>query len=216
MYPLAIDRAWRSAPGQRLRMFDWITQLIDRAGYAGIALMMFLENVFPPIPSWLVMPLAGFEASSGRFSPFFVVLAGTAGSTLGAVCWYLIGRLVGVERLRAFAARHGHWLTLTPAQVDRADRWFDRYGAPAVMLARVVPVVRTFISIPAGVFEMDLRQFILFTAIGDAMWNGLLTAAGYVLRTQYDRVADYINPVASVVLAVVITTYLVRAVTWKR
>ena len=132
-------------------MFDWITQLIERAGYAGIVLMMFLENVFPPIPSWLVMTLAGFEASSGRFSPLLVVLAGTAGSTLGAVCWYVVGRLVGVKRLRVFAGRHGHWLTLTPAEVDRADRWFDRHGAPAVMFARVVPVVRTFISIPAGI-----------------------------------------------------------------
>jgi len=197
-------------------VFDWITQLIERAGYLGIALMMFLENVFPPIPSWLVMTLAGFEASSGRFSPFMVVLAGTAGSTLGAVCWYMVGRLVGVERLRVFAGRHGHWLTLTPAQVDRADRWFDRYGARAVTFARVVPVVRTFISIPAGVFEMDLRQFILFTAIGDAMWNGMLTTAGYVLRSQYDQVRNYINPVASVVLAVVITTYVVRAATWTR
>jgi len=197
-------------------LFDWIAQLIERAGYTGIALMMFLEAVFPPIPSWLVMTLAGFEASSGRFSPLVVVLAGTAGSTLGAVCWYMVGRLVGVERLRDFARKHGHWLTLTPAEVDRADRWFDRHGAPAVMFARVVPVVRTFISIPAGMFEMNLRQFILFTAIGDAMWNGMLTTAGYVLRSQYDRVADYLNPVASVVLAVVITTYVVRAVTWKR
>ncbi len=146
-------------------MFDWIAQLIDRAGYAGIALMMFLEGIFPPIPSWLVMPLAGFEASEGRFSPLAVVLAGTVGSTLGAICWYFVGRLVGVERLKGFAARHGHWLTLTPAQVDRADRWFDRHGSAAVMFARVVPVVRLLISVPAGVFAMDLRHFILFTAM---------------------------------------------------
>ncbi len=199
-----------------MTMFDWITQLIDRAGYIGIALMMFVESVFPPIPSWLVMPLAGFEASAGRFSPAAVVLAGTIGSTLGAICWYMVGRLVGVERLTRFAARHGHWVTMTPAEVDRADRWFDRHGAPAVMLGRVVPVVRTFISIPAGVFEMNLRQFILFTAIGDAIWNGMLTTAGYLLRAQYDQVRDYINPVASAVLAVAITTYFVRALTWKK
>lgn len=215
MRPHAIDRASAVGAGPDI-MFDWITQLIERAGYAGIALMMFLENVFPPIPSWLVMPLAGFEASSGHFSPILVLMAGTAGSTLGAVCWYWVGRLVGVGRLKLFAARHGRWLTLTPAQVEKADRWFDQHGASAVMLARVVPVVRTFISIPAGVFETDLRQFILFTAIGDAMWNGLLIIAGYVLRTQYGRVADYINPIASVVLTVVVTTYLVRAVSWKR
>jgi membrane protein DedA with SNARE-associated domain len=197
-------------------MFDWITQLIEQAGYAGIALMMFLEGVFPPIPSWLVMPLAGFEASKGQFSPILVILAGTVGSTLGAIWWYWIGRLVGVDRLKSFSARHGHWLTLTPAQIDRADRWFDRHGAPAVMLARVVPVVRLLISVPAGVFRMDLRRFILFTAIGDAMWNGLLTGAGYLLRSHYDQVADYLNPVSTVVLTIVAATYIVRAVTWTQ
>jgi membrane protein DedA with SNARE-associated domain len=197
-------------------MFDWITSLIDRAGYAGIALIMFLEGVFPPIPSWLVMPLAGFEASSGRFHPALVVLAGTIGSSLGAICWYFIGRLIGVDRLRAFSARHGHWLTLTPAQVDRADRWFDRHGAPAVMFARVVPIVRTLISVPAGVFAMDLKQFILFTAVGDAMWNGLLMAAGYLLRAQYERVDDYLDPVATTVLTIVIVSYLIRALTWRK
>lgn len=197
-------------------MFEWITNLIDRAGYAGIAFVMFLESVFPPIPSWLVMPLAGFEASSGRFHPALVVLAGMTGSTLGAICWYFVGRLIGVDRLKTFAARHGHWLTLTPQQVDRADRWFDRHGAPAVMFARVVPIVRTFISVPAGVFEMNLRQFILFTAIGDAMWNGMLVIAGYVLRAQYEQVRDYLNPIATIVLTIVIGTYLVRALTWKK
>jgi membrane protein DedA with SNARE-associated domain len=196
-------------------MFDWITNLIDRAGYAGIALIMFLESVFPPIPSWLVMPLAGFEASSGRFNPVLVVLAGTAGSTLGAIWWYAIGRLVGVERLTVFASRHGHWLTLTPAQVDRADRWFDRHGAPAVMFARVVPIVRTLISVPAGVFAMNLKQFIIFTAIGDAAWNGLLTGAGYVLRAQYARVDDYLDPLATIVLTIVVGSYLLRALTWR-
>lgn len=196
-------------------MFDWITHLIDRAGYFGIALMMFLENLFPPIPSWLVMPLAGFEASSGRYSPLFVILAGTAGSTLGATAWYFVGRLVGIDRLKAFAARHGHWLTLTPTQVDRADRWFDRHGPAAVMLARVVPIVRILISVPAGVFAMDLRLFILFTAVGDAAWSTLLTAAGYLLRARYEEVSAYLGPISSVVLTIVIGTYLVRALNWK-
>jgi membrane protein DedA with SNARE-associated domain len=122
---------------------------------------------------------------------------------------------VGVERLKAFSVRHGHWLTLTPAQVDRADRWFDRHGAPAIMLARVVPVVRILISVPAGVFAMDLRRFILFTAAGDALWNGMLASAGYLLRSRYDQVADYLNPVSAVVLTVVAATYVMRIATWK-
>jgi membrane protein DedA with SNARE-associated domain len=197
-------------------MFEWITNLIDKAGYAGIALIMFLEGVFPPIPTWLVMPLAGFEASSGRFHPALVVLAGTAGSTVGAIFWYGIGRLIGIERLKHFAERHGHWLTLSPAQIDFVDRWFDRHGAPAVMFGRVIPITRTFISVPAGVFGMNFRQFILFTAVGDAMWNGLLTAAGYLLRSQYDQVRDYLNPFATIVLTIVVGTYLLRVLTWKK
>jgi membrane protein DedA with SNARE-associated domain len=197
-------------------MFEWITNLIDKAGYAGIAFIMFLEGIFPPIPTWLVMPLAGFEASSGRFHPVLVVLAGTAGSTVGAIFWYWIGRLIGLERLKHFAERHGHWLTLSPSQIDFVDHWFDRHGAPAVMFGRVIPITRTFISVPAGVFGMNLKQFILFTAIGDAMWNGLLTAAGYLLRAQYEQVRDYLNPLATVVLTIVVGTYLLRVLTWKK
>ena len=197
-------------------MFEWITNLINQAGYAGIAFIMFLESVFPPIPSWLVMPLAGFEASSGRFHPLAVVLAGATGSTLGAVIWFYIGRLVGVGRLKSFAARHGHWITLTPTQIDRADRWFDRHGAPAVLVARVVPIVRTFISVPAGVFDMNIRRFILFTLIGDILWSGLLVTAGYVLRAQYDQVRDYLSPIATIVLTIVVATYLIRLIGWKK
>lgn len=197
-------------------MFEWIASLIVRAGYVGIAMLMFLENVFPPIPSWLVMPMAGFEASMGRYSPIAVVTAGTVGSTLGALVWYGVGRLIGVDRLNHFAQRHGHWLTLTPGQVDRADRWFDRHGPPAVMLGRMVPVVRILISVPAGVFAMNLRQFILFTAIGDAIWNGAMTAAGYLLRSRYEQVADYLNPVGAAVLATVAVIYVVRIFRWGR
>ena len=192
-------------------VFDWITQLIGKAGYAGIALLMLLENLFPPIPSWLVMPLAGFEASSGRFSPVLVVAAGTAGSTMGALCWYWLGRLVGIDRLRSAASRHGRWISVTPDKLDRASRWFDRYGARAVMIGRMVPVVRILISVPAGLFALRLRKFVLFTAIGDGIWNGALTAAGYLLRSRYAEVKDYLNPVAAIMLSLVAITYLASA-----
>ena len=197
-------------------MFEWITGLIDRAGYAGIAFIMFLEGVFPPIPSWLVMPLAGFEASSGRLSPILVVLAGTTGSTLSAIVWYSAGKLLGLERMKQFAARHGHWLTLGPSQIDRADQWFNRHGAPAVMIGRLIPIFRHLISIPAGVFRMDMRKFILFTAIGDGMWNCLLMSAGYLLKAEYARMRDYLGPVATIVLSIVAVAYLIRLLTWKR
>jgi membrane protein DedA with SNARE-associated domain len=194
-------------------MFEWITGLIDRAGYAGIAFVMFLEGVFPPIPSWLVMPLAGFEASSGRLSPVLVVLAGTVGSTLSAICWYLVGKLVGTERLKHFAADYGRWLALTPAQVDRVDRWFHRHGAPAVIVGRLIPICRHLISVPAGVFGMSWRNFILFTAIGDGMWNCVLMSAGYLLKAQYGRVQDYLGPGATIVVSLVVLAYGVGLLT---
>jgi membrane protein DedA with SNARE-associated domain len=197
-------------------MFDWITQLIGRAGYAGIALLMFLENVFPPIPSWLVMPLAGFEASSGRFSPILVVICGTIGSTAGALFWYGIGRFIRTDRLKSFAGRYGHWAGISPGQLDKAGRWFNRHGASAVMVGRIVPVVRIFISIPAGLFALRLRQFVLFTAIGDSARNGALATAGYLLRSRYAEVKDYLNPVASVMLALVATTYVLRAISRQK
>jgi membrane protein DedA with SNARE-associated domain len=203
-------------PESRDKMFEWITSMIDRAGYAGIALIMFLEGVFPPIPSWLVMPLAGFEASSGKLSPFLVVLAGTTGSTASAICWYFAGKLVGIGPLRALAERYGRWLTIDPSQVDLADRWFARHGAPAVIVGRLIPIFRHLISVPAGVFAMDMRKFILFTAIGDGLWNFLLMSAGYVLRSEYGRVRYYLGPLASAVLLCVAMAYAIRLLTWKK
>lgn len=200
----------------RPTVFDWITELISRAGYAGIALMMLLENLFPPIPSWLVMPLAGFEASSGRFSPILVVVAGTIGSTTGALVWYSLGRLVGLDRLRFLAGRYGRWIDITPAKLDRAGAWFDRHGGAAVLFGRVVPVVRILISIPAGLFALPLRKFLLFTAIGDGVWNAALTAAGFLLRSRYTDVKDYLNPVAGIMLGTVATVYLVRAMIGRK
>jgi membrane protein DedA with SNARE-associated domain len=192
-------------------MFDWITGLIGRAGYAGIALMMLLENLFPPIPSWLVMPLAGFEASSGRLSPILVVVAGTVGSTAGALFWYGLGRLVGLERLETLTSGYGRWIDVSPAKLKRASLWFERHGAATVMFGRVVPVIRILISVPAGLFALPLRKFVLFTAIGDGVWNSALTAAGYALKSRYADVAAYLNPVAGFMLGTVATVYLVRA-----
>jgi membrane protein DedA with SNARE-associated domain len=132
-------------------MFEWIVSVIDAIGALGVGLMMFLENVFPPIPSELIMPLAGFQAARGEMSLIAVFLAGTAGSVAGAVLWYWIGMKYGAERLRRLAARHGRWLTLSPADVDNAIGWFDRHGAAAVGFGRLLPGIRTLISVPAGI-----------------------------------------------------------------
>ncbi len=196
-------------------MGDWITNLIERMGYLGIALLMFLENLFPPIPSELIMPLSGFTASRGELNIIGVVLAGSAGSVAGALFWYCIGRWVGEERIKRFASRHGRWITLRPKDIDRIDRWFDRHCHWAVLIGRVIPAIRTFISIPAGIFEMGIRRFLLFSTIGTLAWSGILASAGYALGSRYDEVNRLLGPVTTAIIILVLIGYGYRVATFK-
>jgi membrane protein DedA with SNARE-associated domain len=196
-------------------MFDWITGFVVRSGYVGVLLLMLAENVVPPIPSELIMPLAGFTAARGQLSLVLVILAGTAGSLLGAVLWYYVGRRLGSERLKRLTARHGRWLTLSPDDVDRADDWFRRHGARAVFFGRLIPTVRTLISVPAGIAGMPLPRFLAWSVLGTGLWTALLAGAGYLLQSQYERVSDYLNPVSTVVVVLIIGWYLYRVVTFR-
>ena len=193
-------------------MFDILTRLIDQFGAFGVGLVMLLENVFPPIPSELIMPLAGFQAAQGKMSLVAIFLAGTAGAVLGAYLWYLVGQKLGRTRLTTFIERHGHWLTLNTEDVDSAIAWFDRHDRMAVFLGRMVPGVRTLISVPAGLNGMGLGKFLLYTTLGSAIWNSGLIAAGYLLSANYTRVAAVLNPVTNVLLGGLVLWYLVRLV----
>ena len=179
---------------RELSMVEGITAVITSTGYIGIALLMFAENLFPPIPSELIMPFAGFVAARGELHPVGVVAAGVAGSLLGAIPWYLAGRWLGGERLKHLADRHGRWLTASRQDLQRAEDWFNRYGWLAVLLGRLVPAVRTLISIPAGATRMPLPTFIVCSAIGTLLWSCFLTGAGYLLESRYDQVAGWIDP----------------------
>lgn len=196
-------------------MVEWITGLIASAGYAGIAALMLLENVFPPIPSELIMPLAGFNAARGELSLIGVVLAGTLGSIAGAYFWYELARRLGTERLKRWAGHYGRWMTLDPKEVDRADAWFDRHGHKAVLFGRLVPGIRTLISVPAGLSEMKPARFLLYSGIGTVAWTGVLTMAGYLLEERYRAVEGWVNPVSTVVLIGLVGTYLYRVVTFR-
>ena len=196
-------------------MFDWIVAVLDRAGYPGIALLMFLENVFPPIPSELIMPLVGFTAARGEFSLPLAVLSGTFGSLAGALLWYWIGLRFGRARIERLAERHGRWLTLTPADIERASAWFARHGGTAVLIGRLVPTIRTLISVPAGLHRMPAGLFLLYSGIGTLGWTGLLTAAGYVLEARYQDVSAYLNPISTVVVVALLLWYFWRVVTFK-
>ena len=203
-----------------LRVMDsissWVLEAIGSLGYVGIALLMCLENLFPPIPSELIMPLAGVLAAEGDLSLTAAVAAGSAGSLLGQSAWYGLGRKVGERRLKQLAERHGRWLTVSPDDLDRARDWLRRHGAWALLLGRLVPTIRTRISVPAGEAGVPFWQFLLFSAIGTTAWTAALTMAGYLLRAQFTRIDDVLGPVSTTIVVVLVGWYLWRVATSGR
>lgn len=197
-------------------MFDWITNLVSTMGWIGVALLMFIENVFPPIPSELIMPLAGFNAARGGTSLPAVIAAGSAGSLAGAYLWYWIGRRIGHDRLCSLSQRHGRWLSISPREFDRASAWFDRHGGSAVLIGRLIPTIRTFISVPAGVRRMPRALFLGLSALGTVAWTTVLTLAGYWLESGYDAVSAWLDPVSTAVVVGLVAIYLWRVATYDR
>lgn len=193
-------------------MLIFITRIMRAAGYPGIVALMFLENVFPPIPSEVIMPLAGFMARRGDFGFIGIVAAGTVGSLLGALPLYYIGRRVGEERLTRWADRHGTWLALSGEDIRDARRWFDRHGRKAVLVGRLVPGVRSLISVPAGMHQMGIVAFLLWTTLGSAAWTATLAGAGYLLGSQYTKVEKVVGPASYVVLGAAVAAYAVRVI----
>lgn len=177
----------------------WVTAVVERFGYAGLAFLVALENLVPPIPSEVVLPLAGFAASRGTLTYFGAVLAATTGSVVGALAIYEMGRRVGSRRVRGWMERHGRWLLLEGEDVDRAQVWFDRHGASAVLFGRLVPGVRSYVSFPAGFSTMPLWRFVLYTALGSAVWNGVLVGLGLLLGAQWHVVSGYVGSASRVV-----------------
>jgi membrane protein DedA with SNARE-associated domain len=190
-------------------MKEWILSTMGSLGYLGIGLLMFAENLFPPIPSELIMPLAGFTVSQGKMNFALAVLAGVVGTILGAIPWYYAGKLVGERRLKRLADKYGKWLTISSQDIDKATRWFDRYGNKAVLYCRLVPGVRTLISLPAGISNMPLVPFLLYSTIGTTLWVLFLTYAGYLLGNNYELVDDYLGPVSKIVLVIIIVAFVI-------
>jgi membrane protein DedA with SNARE-associated domain len=188
----------------------WIKTTIESLGYLGIAFMMFLENLFPPIPSELIMPLAGYTASlpGSKFNVFGVFLAGLIGSVAGGLIWYYPGKILGQDRLYAIADRYGKWITVSSKDLVKATRWFNKQGRKAVFIGRLVPGVRTLISVPAGLSNMPLLPFLFYTTLGSAVWVGLLTYTGYILGSQYKLVEEYLAPVSKIVLGALIVAFV--------
>ena len=197
-------------------MNDWIFQLIEGGGYWGIAFLMALENVFPPIPSEVIMGLGGVAMAQGRMEFWPLLLAGTLGSTLGNYAWFLLGWKLGYERLRPFIARWGRWLTVDWEHVEATVRFFRRHGQWVVFVMRFSPFLRTIISLPAGLARMGHARFLAFTFAGAAIWNALLIGGGHLLGVHFDEeVERYTGPVILAVGVVITIAYIWRVATWK-
>lgn len=196
-------------------MFQWITAQITAFGYVGVFFLMFLENVFPPIPSEVIMPLAGFVAHQGQLHIAGVIGAGTLGALAGAWIWYEIGRSLGKERLKRWATKHGRWFGLHPHDFDSTENWFRSHGNTAVFMGRMVPGVRTLISVPAGFAKMPRGRFLAWSALGSLGWSSLLTTAGYILGSQYHLVEGVMEPISTAIIGALVLVYLYRVITWK-
>lgn len=197
-------------------MGEWIQQLIDQLGYIGIALLMFAETVFPPLPSEVIMPLAGLRAARGSLSLVGTIAAGSTGAMAGNLCWYFAARALGVDRLHRLIDRYGRWLTLDWPEVERAREWFRNHGAAFVCLGRLMPTVRSVVSIPAGMLRMSLPAFAAWSALGTIAWTSVLTVAGYLLGQQYTEVERYVGPVSTAIIVLLALWYVWRVAHWRR
>jgi membrane protein DedA with SNARE-associated domain len=177
-----------------------LSQVLRDLGYAGLALLMVAETVFPPIPSEAVLPLAGYFVERGEFAFVGVVVTSTAGSVLGALLLYEAARHGG----RPFAMRFLRVARLDEAKLDQAERWFDRRGTLIVLLGRCVPGMRSLVSLPAGLLRMPRWRYLLLTLLGSAVWNTALVGAGFLLGSQWERVSELIGPVSKPLIAVVV------------
>ena len=181
---------------------QWVVDVIGALGYVGLALLLIAENLFPPIPSEVVLPLAGFLVGRGDLNLWGALLAATFGSVAGAVILYGLGRWGG----RRLVLRYGKWLRVDEEGLERAESWFRRYGDWVVLGARVVPVARSIVSIPAGTAKMPMARFVVLTTIGSAAWNGILIGAGVALGANWQVVQNWVGAYSNVVLIVAAAT----------
>ena len=196
-------------------MTDRLIELVGAWGYLGIAIAMFLENVFPPIPSEVIMGLTGMAVADGKLGFAAAVAAGTIGAVLGNWVWYWIGHVVGYARFKPLIDRYGRWLTLDWREVEKIIGFFTRHDGAIVFYARFLPTVRTMISLPAGMLKMSQAKFLFWTTLGTAIWNSVLIGAGYNLKNEFGQFEHYYGPVAIILMVAVVVLYLYRVFTWK-
>ena len=199
---------------------SWIESLIATIGYPGIVLAMAIENIFPPIPSEAVLPFAGALSAKGELNFWGVIAAGTAGSLIGAVVLYAIGYIAREAGVRRLVEAYGRYLFISERDLDRSVDWFERYGEAVVFFGRLIPLIRSIISVPAGYARMNFLRFLIYTTLGTTLWNLILTYIGRVLGENWSEISDLMAPYengALVVLALIVLLFFGwRALRWRR
>jgi membrane protein DedA with SNARE-associated domain len=188
-------------------MIDWVAGVVASGGPGGVFLLMFLENLFPPIPSEVIMPLAGFAAARQEMGLAQALVAGILGTVLGNAVWYELARAIGAERIRPLVERHGRWFAVSGEDFSRAEQTLKRHGAVALFFGRMLPGIRTVISIPAGLVRIPRASFLLWTTLGSTVWVGMLTMAGYALEERYNQVSWVMEPLGWLVLVAFLGSY---------
>ena len=196
-------------------MTDFILEWIARGGYLGIVALMALENIFPPIPSEVIMGLGGMAVARGQMQLGWLLLAGTVGSVIGNYFWYALGRKFGYRGLKPFVDRWGRWLTVDWQDVEAITRFFHDRGGWVIFVFRFMPSFRTIISLPAGMAKMPRWRFLVATSAGTTIWNIILAGAGILLDRNFEQLDRYVGPLAIATMVAVLGYYAYRVVTWK-
>lgn len=196
-------------------MNEFILHIIEEGGYLGIAFLMMIENVFPPIPSELIMGLGGVAVARGTMQFWPLLVAGTIGSTLGNYVWFLAGDKWGYRRLQPLIDRWGRWLTVEWEDIERASHFFRRHGQWVVFFLRFSPILRTMISLPAGLAHMKHGKFLAYTFAGSAIWNVLLIWGGHLLGRYFEQSQQWLDWIVIGGIAIGVVAYIWRVITWK-
>lgn len=193
-------------------MENWITEIMNSYGYMGIFLLIMLENIFPPIPSEVILTFGGFMTTTTNMGVLGVVVASTAGSVAGAVILYAIGMLINVNRLEKIVDKWGHILRLTRKDIYKAQSWFDRYGVWTVFFCRFIPLIRSLISIPAGMARMNFWLFFLLTTVGTMIWNVVLIKVGAAVGSSWHDIVNYMNIYSNIAYAILAVLFIILVV----
>lgn len=197
-------------------MIDWLTTIMNDFGYAGIILLIAVENIFPPIPSEVILTFGGFMTTTSELTIPGVVISATGGSVLGAVVLYYIGVQLSVKRLEKIIDRWGHILRVTKEDIKKADKWFDKYGPWTVFFCRFIPLIRSLISIPAGMSKMNVLLFLVLTTVGTLIWNIVLVYLGAAVGNSWEEIVGYMDIYSNIVYGLIIIGVIVLIVLYMR